>query len=577
MGITDDFISLLERDICDDPVEWLEDNIYLDNVVSPNAPGQLTLCGQPWAHQIMRDVMDPAIQHITLCTGAQTGKSLLMQLAYLLLCKFNPQPAIIAFPDDSLAERFVKSRLKPLIKCNPEFARKLPPPQVIGQKSMLFMEGMPTFYTGCRSPQKLSSMPAAYILLDEAEKLVKNKSSEAHPYKLLLERNKSFALHKVIEASTPASETSPFWESLTNSSWCKYMVPCPWCGEFMEFKFDKEHLKWEGNTQEEIEKTCRIICTNCSCELDDNMRREAMARGKWVAQNEKHETGHTGYHINSLYSCWKTIGEVAWEFVKANRSVMKTEALHNFKNSWLAEPWVDYKANITEDDVRELVNLDHYKGQIPADMEYLVFGADPGQAQTHYVVAAVCQGGRVVVVDWGQLASVSSAKGKHGIAWFLENKTYEYNGKPYHIDIAYVDSGYMTNSVYDEARSVIPGLINPTKGSGASGTYGRSSVKTNDLDLYVYSDFALKTELYQNMFRNKEVVLPRDADAGLMAGLSGQTLLVEQNGRRRWKEVAEDHYGDSLKLCVMSMWVACENDDMRKRLRPPIDFTNAEI
>ena len=75
-----------------------------------------------------------------------------MQLAYLLLCKFNPQPSIIAFPDDSLAERFIKTRLKPIIQCNPEFAAKLPPPQVIGQKNMLFVEGMPTFYTGCRSP-----------------------------------------------------------------------------------------------------------------------------------------------------------------------------------------------------------------------------------------------------------------------------------------------------------------------------------------------------------------------------------------------------------------------------------------
>lgn len=73
-------------------------------------------------------------------------------LAYLLLAKFNPQPAIVAFPDDALAERFVKTRLKPLIQCNPEFAAKLPPTHRIGNKNMMFMEGMPTFYTGCRSP-----------------------------------------------------------------------------------------------------------------------------------------------------------------------------------------------------------------------------------------------------------------------------------------------------------------------------------------------------------------------------------------------------------------------------------------
>lgn len=50
----------------------------------------------------------------------------------------------------------------------------------------------------------------------------------------------------------------------------------------MEFSFDKEHIKWVGETQEEIEKSCRIICTKCCCELDDNMRRAAMQKGKWV-------------------------------------------------------------------------------------------------------------------------------------------------------------------------------------------------------------------------------------------------------------------------------------------------------
>lgn len=572
MSLADDFISLLERDVCDDPVEWLQENIYLDSVVSPNAPGQLSLRQQPWAHQIIKDIADPAVQHITLCTGAQTGKSLLMQLAYLLLAKFNPQPAIVAFPDDSLAERFIKTRLKPLIQCNPEFAKKLPPPQVIGQKNMLFLEGQPTFYTGCRSPQKLCSMPAAYIFLDEAAKLVKTKSSEAHPYKLLLERNKSFALHKVIEASTPASEHDPFWESLQNSSWNKFMVPCPWCGELMEFTFDKERLRWEGDTQEQIEKTTRIICTNCCCELDDNMRREAMQHGKWVSTNPGHEADHTGYHINSLYSCWTTIGQVAWEFVKANKSVMRAEALHNFYNSWLAQPWTEHKMHITEDDVRELIDLNHYRGHLPPDMLFLVFTADPGQAQTHYTVTAVCQGGRLVVVDWGTLVSASSDKGKHGIAWFVENKTYEFDGKPYKIDIAYVDSGYMTGTVYDECRRTIAGLINPTKGSGAAGTYSRSTVKTNDIDLFIYSDFALKLELYGNMFDNKEVVLPRDADKELILGLSGQRLVVEPNGKKKWLKVDADHYGDCVKGALLAMMIACENDELRDSIRPTLKW-----
>lgn len=73
MDIVDDFVALLERDVCNDPVEWLEDNIYLDSIVSPNSPGPLSLANQPWAKQIIRDFIDPSIQHITLCTRCTNG------------------------------------------------------------------------------------------------------------------------------------------------------------------------------------------------------------------------------------------------------------------------------------------------------------------------------------------------------------------------------------------------------------------------------------------------------------------------------------------------------------------------
>lgn len=416
-------------------------------------------------------------------------------------------------------------------------------------------------------------MPAAYIILDEAAKLVKNKSSEAHPYKLLMERNKSFALHKVIEASTPASEQDPFWQSLANSSWCKYMVPCPWCGEMMEFKFDKEHLRWEGETQEEIEKTARIICTKCCCELDDNMRREAMKHGKWVKQNENHERDHTGYHINSLYSCWTTIGQVAWEFVKSNKSIMRSEALHNFHNSWLALPWTEHKMHITEEDTRKLISKQHRRGELPEDMLYLCLGVDVGQSESHWVVTAVCQGGRLVVVDWGTMLSISSEKDKEGVSWMMENKTYRWQGREYKIDIAYVDSGYSTNAVYDECRRApLKGLINPVKGSGASGTYARSTVKTNDLDLIIFNDFSMKLELYGRMYEQGEVVLPWDADNDLIAGLSGQRLIVDSSGRKKWQNVENDHLGDALKYALLSMLIACENDKMRESIRPTLNW-----
>lgn len=568
------FKDLLTRPVTNDPVAWLEQNIYLDNYVSANSPGQLSLARQPWAHQIIRDIYNPAVKHVTMAMGAQTGKSLLVQLAYMLLCWFQPQPSIIAFPDDDLAARFVKGRLKPLIQCNPAFAAKLPPYQRVGQAGMLYMDSMQTFYTGCRSPQKLSSMPAAYLFLDEAAKLVKVKASEAHPYFLLRERVKSFPLHKIIETSTPASFTDPFWQSFQASSQQHYWMPCPHCGDYMQFLFNAECIRWTGTTHEEIIKTCRIHCPSCGGPIDDNMRREMMEEGEWRADNANPAKGHVGYHLNSLYSCWKSIGEVACEYVDASHSNIKAEALHNFYNSWLALPWEDYQTKVTDEDVRKLVNPNLLRGICPADMEYLVCGVDPGQTDHHYVVTAVCTGGTLKVVDWGKIQSISSQKGQHGIEWLLNNNEYTFNGQPYKVDVCYCDAGYNTNAVYDACRdSALPGLIRPSKGTTSPGAWGRSVVKTNDLDLYTYSDFSLKVDVYGNKFRTGEVMLPRDADREFMSQLSGQTLVTTSGGQRKWKKVTNDHYGDALKLAELSVYVeSSDNPDTRARLNSNIEM-----
>lgn len=52
------------------PDKWLEDNIYLSQEVSPNQPGKLSFVHQPWIREILRNMLNPYVKEITLCTGA---------------------------------------------------------------------------------------------------------------------------------------------------------------------------------------------------------------------------------------------------------------------------------------------------------------------------------------------------------------------------------------------------------------------------------------------------------------------------------------------------------------------------
>ena len=44
------------------PSRYLESFIYMDETVSPNAPGFLSLDGQPWAREILDSVVDPTVR-----------------------------------------------------------------------------------------------------------------------------------------------------------------------------------------------------------------------------------------------------------------------------------------------------------------------------------------------------------------------------------------------------------------------------------------------------------------------------------------------------------------------------------
>lgn len=77
----------------------------------------------------------------------------------------------------------------------------------------------------------------------------------------------------------------------------------------------------------------------------------------------------------------------------------------------------------------------------------------------------------------------------------------------------------------------------------------------SDLQLITYSDYSLKQALYgdHGLIKEQRLVLPYESDFGLIDGLSHQKL-IKPKGKQRysWREVSQDHYGDCIKLCMLS-------------------------
>ena len=546
------YSNLLFKETLDIPAaDWLEENIYFDSQVSPNSPGNLDLSRQPWAKEILEAAMDPRINDINMVFGAQCGKTTILMLIWLLKARFEPQPSIIALSTDPLCDRLVKRRLLPLLKCNPWYGDQLPA-ENRGQESMILFPGQPTFYTGARTPDKLSSTPASLLLLDEVAKWSSGSVKEAHPLFLVKERVKSFSSHLIVSSSTPSENEDIFWQEYLHSSQSHYYMPCPHCGQYIKFEFSKDTVQWDSGTLETIRDTAHYVCPCCKGHIYDSDKDEMMQRGEWRKERENHVPGHLGFHLNSMYSPFVRFGDVAVEFTKANASVMKGEALRNFTNSWLAMPWTQQEQSTSSEDITKTVDITRRRGEVPADTAYIVLGGDPGQNASHYVISAVKFDGSICVIDWGTLMSFTSFNGEYGYAKLIDDWK-SIDGK-WKIDIAYIDSGYSTDEVYRECLSRHYGLMNPTKGSANIGVWSKREITNyNDLDLYLYSDYALKM-VQQSNYKDRTITLPAEAmgDKDLIAGLSGQTLIRNKSGKLAWKDLREDHFGDCLKLCLLS-------------------------
>ena len=329
-------------------------------------------------------------------------------------------------------------------------------------------------------------------------------------------------------------------------------MPCPYCGEYLKFEFSPETVQWESGTLETIRDTAHYVCPHCKSHISDEQKDDMMAKGEWRKERDNHVPGHLGYHLNSMYSPFVRFGDIAVEFVKANASIMRAEALRNFTNSWLANPWTQQESSTSQEDIVKVVDITRRRGEIPDNTAYVVLGGDPGQNHSHYVISAVGFDGSIRVVDWGTLQSFTSFNGEYGYARLVEDWK-SIDGK-WRIDIAYIDSGYSTDEVYRECLLKHFGLLNPTKGSGNIGVWSKREISNYaDLELYLYSDYSLKMT-QQSYYRDRTVTLPAEAmgDKELINGLSGQTLIRNKQGKLSWKDLRDDHYGDCLKLCLLS-------------------------
>ncbi|OLN21412.1 terminase [Domibacillus antri] len=445
--------------------EWAVKYRVLDGKSSA-IPGKWSNDVTPYLNDIMNEFNNVETEEIVFVKPTQVGgtEALHNMLGYVIMQ--DPNPAMIVYPTDTLAESVSENRIQPMLRVSPELKKKFI--EAGSSRLELQCEGMYITLSGANSPSSLSSKPIRFLFLDEVDKYPGASKKEADPIKLARERTKTFPNKKIFLTSTPTLKTNHIWKAKENADVVKhYKVPCPHCGEYIELKM--QNIRWpkkDGMSNVDRAEFANYVCQECGCIITDQHKPQMLRFGRWEVVEKRTEFPRkVAYWMNTLYSPFVRFGEIAKEYLTTKDD---PEAFQNFINSWLAEPWEDTKMKTNADMVMER-QTDHEEFEVPDWAVMLTGGVDVQETSLYWTIRA-----------WGPyLTSQNIAHGQAMSFREIENiMNVEYknrSGEAFMVNLCGVDSGDQTDDVYDFCATNSEWAI-PVK--GVANSYAHFKIST---------------------------------------------------------------------------------------------------
>jgi phage terminase large subunit GpA-like protein len=414
----------------------------------------------PYQRGPMDAISDWRIETVTIMSSAQVGKNEICHNALGWIMDLNPGPVLWVAPTDKAGEKWSKTRLAPMLRDTPCLRNKVSDPKSRDTGNTILEKQFPgglIFIVGSNAPSGLSSQPIQYVFCDEVDRFDDSAGTEGDILDLATKRTTTYVgRRKHVFVSTPgikgASRISKSWEE---SDQRRYFMPCPHCASSILFQWKAEdgtrRVLWPQDPPQP--EKAYYVCDQCGGEITDAHKHKMLTAGNWVSTRPE-VVGHAGFHLNELYSPWKTFGEVASDFVKKKARGVKS--FMTWINTSLGEPW----------DPRDGEDLhvqglkkrrEAYAAEVPLGVAYLTLGGDIQDDRWEYIVRGWGLGGQSWLIKRGMVT------GNPGLAGFwdevdqvLLSEFRHVSGYPMRISAACLDSGgHFTKQVtaFCKARS----------------------------------------------------------------------------------------------------------------------------
>lgn len=421
--------------------QWAEQYRVLDE--SSNFSGRWSNDITPYLVGIMDTFNDPYIQEINFCKSTQVGGTTAMENALGWIIMNDPAPTMIVYPSDDLAKNISNDRIKPSLTKTPEIRERFFPNS--SKELNLKFRGMSMYLTGAGSPAKLASKAVKYLFFDEIDKMGGATKKEASPYNLAKERTRTYVYsRKIYTCSTPTLRTNYVWQIHENADEQRnYFVPCPHCGDYITFRFKQIKFPEEQTEMSSRDRARQAVyvCQECGCLISDKDKIAMLRKGEWrtIAKKGVGRARSVSFWLNALYSRFLTWAEIVQEFLDSKDD---PEKLQNFVNSWLAEPWEDTKLKTSTSLVMERqTNLPEFV--LPEWTKILTGGVDVQENCLYWTIRAWGNHLTSQNISHGQVFSLND------IGRIMNMEFQKKNGERMVINLAFIDSGYDADAVYD--------------------------------------------------------------------------------------------------------------------------------
>lgn len=537
--------------------EWAEQHRILD-AKSCNMPGPWKNAVTPYLVGVMDEFNRWETEEVIFVKPTQVGGTEAIQNMLGFVIDQDPAPTLIVYPTDELAETTSDNRIQPMIGASPTLRHHYN--KKGSTKTELQFDNMYISLSGSNSPSGLASKPIRYLFLDEVDKYPAASRQEADPISLARERTKTFnSNRKIYMCSTPTLRTGHIWKAKEGADVEKhYFVPCPHCGRYIELKFAQ--IKWPDKETElndaDRAEFANYICQECGGVITDQNKPQMLRQGEW--RNVRESTRFSrkvAFWINTLYSPFTRFSEIAKAFLSAKDD---PDALHNFTNSWLAEPWEDTKLRTNADVVMERqTDLDMF--DIPDWAKMLTGGVDVQENCLYWTIRA-----------WGDY--LTSQNIAHGQAFSLAevanvmNLEYQKrDGTKMLVDLTLIDSGDQTDEIY-EFCAVNSDWALPCKGTQTMlshyklSTVNKAGSKAFGMNLVLVDGGKYKDMIAGRMRKPNgkgSWMVYKDVDLEYCEQVTAEHKIIERSSNGRETQVwvlktshADNHYLDCEVYCM---------------------------